>query len=45
VQITCNTVDEAKRRAYILAALTYDIRQRIFVNLATDDMLIDPFQL
>ena len=45
VQITCNTIDEAKRRAYILAALTYDVHQSIFVNLATDDMLIDPFQL
>jgi hypothetical protein len=45
LQVTCNNIDEAKRRAYILAALTYDIRSRIFVNFATAEMLQDPFQI
>jgi len=25
VQFTCNSIDEAKRRAYIIANLTYDV--------------------
>ena len=45
VKVTCNSVDEAKRRAYIVASLTYDIHQGIFVRMATSEMLEDAFVL
>ena len=41
--LKCDTVDEARRRAYIIATLTYDIHRGLFVGLATSEMLQDPF--
>ena len=45
LQCTFSSLEEARRRAYIIATLTYDVHQRVFANLATADMLEDPFQL
>ena len=45
IQVTCNSTEEAKRRAYVIAALTYDIHQGIFVRMSTSEMLEDPFMI
>ena len=45
IKITCNTVDEARRRAYVIANLTYDVHSGIFVKLSTQSMLQDPYIL
>jgi hypothetical protein len=37
------SIDEARRRAYLLAALTYDLNSGLFVRLDTQEMLQDPF--
>jgi hypothetical protein len=38
-------VEEARNRAAILALLTYDIHNHLFVSLSTSEMLEDPFML
>lgn len=43
LKITCNSVLEAKRRALVLAYLTYDMTRHIFVKLNTGEMLESPF--
>ena len=45
VKMQCQSVDEAKRRALVLALLTYDLKKSIFVKVATSKMLEDPFVL
>ncbi len=36
-------MEEAKRRALVLALLTYDMKKGVFVKLSTSKMLEDPF--
>jgi hypothetical protein len=43
LKITCSTVLEARRRALVLAYLTYDMTRHIFVKLNTGEMLENPF--
>lgn len=43
LEINCGTVDEARRRAIVLAYLTYDMTRHLFVKLCTGKMLEDPF--
>ena len=43
LEINCGTVDEARRRAIVLAYLTYDMTRHLFVKLSTSQMLEDPF--
>ena len=43
VQLKCSTVEEAKRRACVLAYLTYNVHSQVFVQLSTSKMLEDPF--
>jgi hypothetical protein len=43
LKITCNSVLEARRRALVLAYLTYDMTRHIFVKLNTGEMLENPF--
>lgn len=45
LRFMCGSVEEAQRRAYIIAALTYDIHLGLFVKVATAEMLRDPFIL
>jgi hypothetical protein len=43
LEVHCRTVEEARKRACILAYLTYDIRKSVYVKLFTKTMLEDPF--
>ena len=43
LQINCGSVDEARRRATVMAYLTYDMTRHLFVMLSTSKMLVDPF--
>ena len=43
LQINCGSVDEARRRAIVMAYLTYDMTRHLFVKLSTGKMLEDPF--
>ena len=43
LQINCGSVEEARRRAIVMAYLTYDMTRHLFVKLATSKMLEDPF--
>jgi hypothetical protein len=43
VRIICNSVEEARKRAIVLAYLTYDMTRHIFVKFSTSKMLEDPF--
>lgn len=39
LKISCSSVLEAKKRALVLAYLTYDMARHIFVKLNTGEML------
>ena len=43
LQINCGSVDEARRRAIVMAYLTYDMTRHLFVRMSTSKMLEDPF--
>lgn len=43
VEINCATVEEAKRRATVLAYLTYDLRAHNFIRLSSATMLANPY--
>jgi hypothetical protein len=43
LKITCSSVLEARRRALVLAYLTYDMTRHIFIKLNTGEMLENPF--
>lgn len=39
IEVNCSSVDEAKKRALVLAYLTYDVREHNFVRLTTGYMM------
>ena len=43
LKISCGSVEEAKRRAIVMAYLTYDMTRHLFVKLLTGSMLENPF--
>lgn len=43
LQINCGTIEEARRRAIVMAYLTYDMARHLFIKLSTGKMLEDPF--
>jgi hypothetical protein len=43
VKISCASVEEARRRAIVMAYLTYDMTRHLFVKLHTGEMLENPF--
>jgi hypothetical protein len=43
VKISCQSVQEARKRAIVLAYLTYDLTRHIFVKLNSASMLENPF--
>lgn len=43
LKISCDSVLEARKRALILAYLTYDMTRHVFVKLNTAKMLENPF--
>lgn len=43
LKITCSSVQEARRRALIMAYLTYDMIRHVFVKMNTAAMLENPF--
>ena len=43
IKIPCSSVEEAKKRALVMAFLTYDMTRHLFVKLATGTMLEDPY--
>lgn len=45
MKITCSSVEEARKRALVLAYLTYDMTRHIFVKLSTADMLQNPYDI
>lgn len=45
LKMECSSVMEAKRRATVLAYLTYDLTRHQFVKVNTSDMLTNPFNL
>lgn len=42
IEINCSSTDEAKKRALVLAYLTYDVRELNFVRLNTGRMMENP---
>lgn len=42
IEINSSSVDEAKKRALVLAYLTYDVREHNFVGLNTAEMMANP---
>jgi len=44
VKITCHDIEEARKRAIVMAYLTYDMTRHSFLKLGTGKMLEDPFQ-
>jgi hypothetical protein len=42
IEVRCASVDEAKKRALVLAYLTYDVREHNFVRLNTSTMMENP---
>lgn len=42
VEINCASVEEARRRALVLAYLTYDVRKHNFVGLTSASMMVNP---
>jgi len=42
IEINTSSIDEAKKRALVLAYLTYDVREHNFVGLNTADMMANP---
>jgi len=45
IKIACSSVEEARRRAIVLAYLTYDMTRHQFVRVHTGQMLENPFNL
>lgn len=43
LKITCSSVLEARRRALVLAYLTYDLTRHVFVKVNTAEMLENPY--
>jgi len=43
VKVSCNSVEEARKRAIVMAYLTYDMTRHLFVKFSTGRMLEDPF--
>lgn len=43
IRIVFSSIEEARRRAYLIAALTFDLHSGLFVRMATKEMLQDPF--
>jgi hypothetical protein len=43
LKMSCSSVLEARKRALVLAYLTYDMTRHIFVKLNTGEMLENPF--
>lgn len=43
LKIPCADIEEAKKRALVLAYLTYDMTRHIFVKLNTGEMLENPY--
>jgi hypothetical protein len=43
VRVQCSSVEEARKRAVVLAYLTYDMTRHIFVKFSTGNMLENPF--
>lgn len=43
LKISCNSVLEARKRALVLAYLTYDMTRHNFVKLNTGEMLENPY--
>ena len=42
IELNCSSIDEAKKRALVLAYLTYDLRNHNFVHLNTAMMMENP---
>jgi hypothetical protein len=42
IQVNCQSVEEAKRRALVLAYLTYDVRRHNFVRLMSGSLMANP---
>lgn len=43
IELNCSSIDEAKKRALVLAYLTYDVREHNFVRLNTGQMMTNPY--
>jgi len=43
VKISCASVEEARKRAIVLAYLTYDMARHLFVKFSSANMLEDPY--
>jgi hypothetical protein len=43
VKMTCSSIEEARKRAIVLAYLTYDMARHLFVKFTSAGMLEDPF--
>jgi len=43
IKMTCASVEEARKRALVMAYLTYDMTRHLFVQLSTGEMLEDPY--
>ena len=43
LKITCSSVQEARKRALIMAYLTYDMIRHVFVKMNTAEMLENPY--
>jgi len=43
VKMSCASIAEAKKRALVMAYLTYDMTRHIFVKLNTGVMLENPY--
>lgn len=43
LKISCASVLEARKRALVLAYLTYDMTRHVFVKLNTGEMLENPY--
>ncbi len=45
IKISCASVQEARKRAIVLAYLTYDLTRHNFVKLNSAQMLENPFDI
>jgi hypothetical protein len=45
IEVNCSSIDEAKKRALVLAYLTYDVREHNFVRLNTGKMMENPHMM
>lgn len=43
VRVVYQSIEEARRRAYLIGVLTYDFHSGLFVRMASKEMLQDPF--